>query len=127
MIIGLTGRAGVGKTTAAEYLEREHGFVRMIASDLRTQAWSAPVAAPRVVADDVRFTNEADAIRARGGIIVEIHRPGSGDVTGADHISEAMPIEPDLRVVNPLGPGLYRRLDDLYSWLDWHARDAAAS
>lgn len=40
----------------------------------------------RVVVSDVRFTNEAVAIRARGGIVVRINRPGTGPVNG--HVSE---------------------------------------
>ena len=35
---------------------------------------------------DVRFRNEADAIRARGGVVVRINRPGIEAPN--DHISE---------------------------------------
>lgn len=40
-----------------------------------------------VVFSDVRFTNEADAIRAKGGIIVRVTRPNVGPTNG--HISES--------------------------------------
>lgn len=39
-----------------------------------------------VVITDVRFPNEVDAIRARDGFMVRIHRPGVGQVNG--HVSE---------------------------------------
>lgn len=175
MIIGFCGLAGAGKTTAAEYLEHEHGFARvrfagplkammaalgcsqdeidghlkdspcnllggktprqamqwlgtewgrdMIAPDLWTRAWNAAASASRIVADDVRFANEADAIRARGGIVVEIHRPGAGAVVGATHISEAMPFAPDVRIENPLGAGLFESLDAIISQWDRNGTD----
>lgn len=53
------------------------------------RAWDAQGNPPTVVTD-LRFANEAQAIRERGGIIVRITRPGSG-LTGeaAAHESEA--------------------------------------
>lgn len=42
---------------------------------------------PRIVISDVRFPNEAKAIRERGGVIVEVWRDEAP--TGDDHISEA--------------------------------------
>lgn len=53
-----------------------------------------------VVCDDVRFPNEADAIRARGGIVVRIDRPGAGSSSGADHASEQLDFEPDYTIHN---------------------------
>jgi hypothetical protein len=40
------------------------------------------------VITDVRFPNEADAIRAHGGLVVAIQRPGQEPIRDADHISE---------------------------------------
>jgi hypothetical protein len=52
----------------------------------------------RYFVDDCRFENEADAIRSRGGVVVLIKRPGVGPAN--DHISEALPIEPDIVIHN---------------------------
>ncbi|NWF28222.1 hypothetical protein HW130_18440 [Streptomyces sp. PKU-EA00015] len=40
------------------------------------------------VITDVRFPNEADAIRARGGLVVAIERPGLEPIREAGHVSE---------------------------------------
>jgi hypothetical protein len=48
------------------------------------------------VFDDCRFPNEASAIRSRGGIVIEISRPGVGPVNG--HVSENL-VAPD-RVIH---------------------------
>ncbi|MEU7030079.1 hypothetical protein AB0A60_25780 [Streptomyces sp. NPDC046275] len=37
---------------------------------------------------DVRFPNEAEAIRARGGLVVAVERPGQTLIREADHASE---------------------------------------
>lgn len=55
-----------------------------------------------IVADDVRFPNEVAAIRATGGVVIRIDRPGVG-LTGraGDHPSEAGDIgAPDMVLVN---------------------------
>jgi hypothetical protein len=149
MIIGLTGRAGAGKSTVAEYLSREYGFERCsFAAPLYESAaallgctvddlkrWKndpkmgiAIVGGPtamtirqflqrygteahrdifgedfwserpwinwtldsRWVFDDVRFDNEAKAVREHGGVIVRIDRSDArlfGEA--ATHPSEA--------------------------------------
>ena len=52
----------------------------------------------RVVQESVRFANEADAIRVRGGVVLEVRRPGVGPVNG--HVSEALPTTPDFVIQN---------------------------
>jgi hypothetical protein len=51
-----------------------------------------------VVQESVRFTNEADAIRARGGVVFEVRRPGVGPVNA--HVSEALPAKADYVIHN---------------------------
>jgi hypothetical protein len=51
--------------------------------------------------DDVRFANEAAAIRSAGGVIVEI--TGRGGIAGG-HASEAMDFSPDFSIENNAGP-----------------------
>lgn len=63
----------------------------------------------RVVIDDCRFQNEAEALRGVGGAIVRISRPGVGPVNS--HCSEAG-IEADHEIVND------RRLLELYAEID---------
>jgi cytidylate kinase len=49
----------------------------LVRQDLWIQLWAASAERfPRVVADDVRFPNEVDTIRAQGGVIWRIDRPG---------------------------------------------------
>ncbi|MEM9522766.1 MAG: deoxynucleotide monophosphate kinase [Pseudomonadota bacterium] len=50
-----------------------------------------------VVIDDVRFANEARAIRAAGGVTVRI--TGRGGISGG-HVSELLYFEPDLTLCN---------------------------
>lgn len=54
-----------------------------------------------VVADDVRFENEAQAIRDRGGVVVRLVRSGAGSSVGSDHVSEKLDhIHTDMDIVN---------------------------
>lgn len=55
-----------------------------------------------IVADDVRFANEAQAIRDRGGIVVRLDRDGAGSTSGGDHASERPDFEPD-RIIRNTG------------------------
>jgi len=69
---------------------------------------------PLIVADDVRFANEAKAIRDRGGLVVRIERPGAGSASGAGHASERMDFVPD-RIIRNTGDlvAFHRAIDDL--------------
>jgi len=62
--------------------------------DLWLSLWLAKAdailaAGGRVVQESVRFADEAAAIKARGGILIEVRRPGYGPLSG--HASEAVP------------------------------------
>jgi hypothetical protein len=70
----------------------------------------------RVVCDDCRFSNEADAVRKLGGIVVRL--AGRGGLAGG-HASESMDWEPDAMIGNHYG------IDRLYENLDWVMREAA--
>jgi hypothetical protein len=66
--------------------------------DLWTVLWAAQ--ADRyadVVVDDVRFPNEVDLIRARGGKVWRIDRPG---LVSSGHISESLEVTPDITIKN---------------------------
>jgi hypothetical protein len=61
----------------------------MIDQHLWTRIWTdRALQERRVVADDVRFPHEVDAIRSLGGKVIRIHRPGF-EATG-EHASEAL-------------------------------------
>ena len=51
----------------------------------------------RVVVDDCRFPNEADAVRKLGGIVIQL--VGRGGISG-EHESERMEFEPDIVLAN---------------------------
>jgi len=113
MKIGLSGRAGCGKSTIADYLIQEHGFKRYsfaaklkeICNEMFPEILALPKAEHRwllqklgtewfrsvdpevwvkylirnisgenVIVDDVRFENEADALKAAGFLVVRIER-----------------------------------------------------
>lgn len=53
----------------------------------------------QVVIDDVRFANEALMVRAYGGKVVRVERPGNPHQTAA-HVSETLDFEPDATLLN---------------------------
>ena len=69
---------------------------KMIWGDLWIQAWKQQVRQSRsvgqrlIVADDMRFPNEFDAIRSLGGITVRVKRSGAAEKAGAvmNHASQ---------------------------------------
>lgn len=143
IIIGLTGKAQSGKTTASKWLINDYGFVRvrfadtlkrmlkkfglsdehvdgkmkeepleilcgktvrfamqtlgtewgrmMIGEDVWVRAAMNAVSKiphERVVMDDLRFVNEAQAIKAMGGFIIRTVRPGFEGMQLTGHASE---------------------------------------
>ena len=74
---------------------------QMIDEDLWVNAWVERVQRhDRVVADDVRFPNEAAAIRRLGGVLILIERPGA---VRSGHASEGQDLPWDHRVLNDGG------------------------
>ncbi|MFJ3974858.1 hypothetical protein [Streptomyces sp. NPDC090021] len=67
-------------TEAGRGILGDHVWVDALFRDF--ESWG-----PTVVSD-VRFPNEADAIRERGGLVVRIERPGQRPITAAGHSSE---------------------------------------
>lgn len=95
---------------AMQWLGTEWGR-ELIGPEFWIEAWRAAVErvplqkpwrhrANLIVADDVRFVNEAQAIRDRGGLIVRIERPGAGSSSGGDHASERLEFQPDRIIQN---------------------------
>jgi hypothetical protein len=174
IVIGVTGRAGSGKSTAADHLVERHRFVRvkfagplkdmmralglgereiegdlkekpcdllggktprwamqsigtdwgrdMITPDLWVRAWHAACAkvpAGRgIIADDCRFPNEADAVRAAPfALVVRIERHGGTEV-GA-HASELMTFPADVTIKNS------GTIDELKTQMDRLVLDAS--
>jgi len=68
-----------------------------------------------LVADDVRFLNEAIAVRESGGIIIRLTRPDL--LTGGDHVSETEQLQIVADHTIDCNPGdkeaLYRALDKI--------------
>jgi hypothetical protein len=72
-----------------------------VGADLWVRLWAADaVNHPHIVADDVRFPNEAEAIRRAAGLVIRIDRKGAGSASGAGHVCETMPFESDVVVAN---------------------------
>ena len=74
----------------------------MISPELWTNLWKIDVARTGmpVVADDVRFANEAAAVRERGGIVVRIDRPGAKPAPEHSSENEMDTIRPDALIRN---------------------------
>lgn len=83
LIIGLTGPRDSGKTTMARYLCQNHSFALIrFQSRMRGEIdWMNDVKAfyestghyARVVADNVLFQREADAVEELGGVLVSLN------------------------------------------------------
>ena len=85
-----------------------------------TQQWSQALC-PELdtVTDDVRFLNEAEAVKTEGGIIIRLTR--SDIETGGTHLSETEQLEIVADHTIECDPGdheaLYRALDDIINVL----------
>jgi len=98
---------GVTPRRAMQTLGTEWGRM-LIHKELWTQLWwetARPILAQlegKVVTDDLRYPNEAGAVRERGGGIWRIYRPGTAS---EEHTSEALidSIRPD-RYIDNDGP-----------------------
>lgn len=117
-----------GKTPrqAMQWLGTEFGR-DMIGPDLWIRAWKAALARTSgpVVVDDCRFPNEAAAIRAAGGVMIRIERPGAG-AGAAGHSSEGQQLPAAATIHNTTSEkGLLYAVDELVSDLGW--RDVAES
>lgn len=94
----------------------------LIVSDLWIRAWRAAVAkvpaGTPIVIDDCRFPNEAEAVRAAGGILVRIDRPGAG--TTSVHASEQHDL-PAVTTLRNVADEHYLRdlVDTLIADLSW--------
>jgi hypothetical protein len=100
-IIGIVGVAGSGKILVADHLLRQHKYERLrfadckkdallrdtnrgdtqnIPSTLSASAWAqqadAMSAGALIVADDIRYPTEAEAVKRAGGVIWRVIRPG---------------------------------------------------
>ena len=81
-----------------------------------TQKWKeSAVSSMNIVVDDVRFINEAQAVRDFGGILVRLERPDI--ISGGTHSSELehLQIEPDHILICNQGEHelLYKAIDDI--------------
>lgn len=83
------------KNTVADARRLLQGLGVAVRDHLDPDAWIRPVIgaiqareAPRIVVTDVRFPNEAAAIRAAGGVLVRIVRPSHHLPAAGLHVSE---------------------------------------
>lgn len=78
-----------------------------------------------IVFADVRYRNEADMLRAQGGVLVRVHREGLQPVREHSSESEGRMIPADVTVFNTGSTtALYAQLDRLVDQLEAEARAA---
>jgi len=108
--------AGASARRAMQTLGTEWG--RAIDPDFWIKVWRAALPdCERIVVDDLRFANEANAVHDLGGLVVRIDRPDAPALSAkvAAHASEAMAgVMPD-RVIVGGGPfeNLWEQVDEL--------------
>lgn len=85
-----------------------------------TDQWVGRLTVSNTVTDDVRFINEAKAVRLHGGILIRLTRPDVA--TGGSHKSETeqLEIEADYTIECQQGDHehLYRELDKIVSMVN---------
>lgn len=89
-----------------------------IAPDIWMQLWKATLPPIDVVADDVRFEQEAAAIHEMGGKLIAVHRPSLKEVSDR-HRSETQVLAVDHTIVNggtltDLGAKVDQAISDLF-------------
>ncbi len=94
----------------------------LIVSDLWIRAWQSALAnvpaGVSVVVDDCRFPNEAEAVKAAGGVVIRVERPGSG--TASVHSSEQHELPAAATIFNTGSPSdLFNTIDVLIGDLSW--------
>lgn len=87
-------------------------------SDYWVDLWVSKIGAADIVVDDVRFLNEAEALRSKGGLIVKVTVQGEEPFGGA-HLSEHewLQIEPDYQIKARRGKpkDAIEQLEDIYN------------
>ncbi|MCY1263105.1 hypothetical protein D9M68_123730 [compost metagenome] len=76
MLIGLTGRPGVGQDAVADYLARTHAFTP---TKLITDPLVDELAGHHVVVTHIRDRFDAEILAERGGIVVHLRDPNLPD------------------------------------------------
>lgn len=71
-----------------------------------------------IIVDDVRFINEADAVRDKGGILIRIVKNGQVDTDTHDSEVEMDKIEVDYTITADPGDTetIYKKLDEILQW-----------
>jgi hypothetical protein len=70
----------------------------LIHPDLWVRAWARRASqSPNVVSDDLRFANEAKTVKACGGLVVKVSRPGQPQ---GSHPSESLDFPYDYELLN---------------------------
>jgi hypothetical protein len=93
----------------------------LIGEDIWVNAWKRAVSnmqpGANVVVDDVRFANEADAIRSMGGVVVRINTPDDNRAPHELHESERLEFEYDQVITNDFTPTFKNHIRALASGL----------
>jgi len=93
---------GITSTLAQQTLGKE--WMRdCVRPDFLTDLWCRRIdatlaAGGHAALESTRFVDEAGAITARGGVLVEVRRPGAGPTNG--HASEGIPARPNVVIQN---------------------------